>query len=344
MKKVIVVVLIMVFSLGTKAQDIHFSQFYASPLNLNPAMTGFTPSQFRIAANYRNQWAQVSVPFVTSSASFDINFLRKKNKLNYFGAGLLFVNDKSGSGQLSNQSVFASFAYHQRLQKNRNNFLSVGLQAGVVQKSLNINKLVFGAQFDLLTKSFSNPSIEHFNASGAIVYPALYAGILYSSIVSKFASYYAGVTMFNANVPKESFLLVQTNNDGTVNRLNRRINGHVGAKLGLTESVYLNPTLLYQMQSKDGELVIGTALTFQLSDLKMYPPTSLFIGSYYRLGDAAIAMAGFETKGLRLGLSYDINLSDLKVASAKQGGFELSLIYEAAPKASPRKIIYCPRF
>ena len=52
---VVVVLGLVVFNLNS--QDIHFSQFYMSPLNLNPAMTGVMNGNIRLTGNYWNQWA-----------------------------------------------------------------------------------------------------------------------------------------------------------------------------------------------------------------------------------------------------------------------------------------------
>jgi len=96
------------------AQDIHFSQFYASPMTLNPSLTGKISSKYRMTGIYRSQWGSVSVPFITFSGSFDLPFLQKQLKKNFLGAGLVVLNDKSGTGALTNQSVYVSLAYHQK--------------------------------------------------------------------------------------------------------------------------------------------------------------------------------------------------------------------------------------
>ena len=50
----IVMMLILGIS-SVKAQDIHFSQFYASPMNMNPATTGVIGCDMRFSAIYRNE-------------------------------------------------------------------------------------------------------------------------------------------------------------------------------------------------------------------------------------------------------------------------------------------------
>jgi len=44
------------YSNDLKAQDPHFSQFYAAPLYLNPALAGTSAGNYRVGVNYRDQW------------------------------------------------------------------------------------------------------------------------------------------------------------------------------------------------------------------------------------------------------------------------------------------------
>src|SRR5215207_4229075 len=82
---------------GATAQDIHYSQFYASPLTLNPALTGINDCSYRVNGMYRSQWSSIPAPYSTPSLSFDINSLAPKViKTGNLSAGLLIYNDRSG--------------------------------------------------------------------------------------------------------------------------------------------------------------------------------------------------------------------------------------------------------
>src|SRR5579871_6216536 len=91
--------LILVSSIA-RAQDPHFSQFYLSPLTLNPALAGDIDETYRAGAIYRNQYGSVTVPYVTPSASFDMNVFKGSESHDYLGLGLLILNDRSGDGNL----------------------------------------------------------------------------------------------------------------------------------------------------------------------------------------------------------------------------------------------------
>jgi type IX secretion system PorP/SprF family membrane protein len=325
------------------AQDIHFSQFYASPLSLNPAMSGKIANKYRIAANYRNQWGSVSVPFVTFSGSFDLPFATKQMKNNFFGAGLFIVSDKTGSGNLATQAAYISFAYHQKLAKKRirhpKHYLSMGLQAGYVQKSVDINKLVFASEWNPSSKTFTNPSLESFRAGGNISYADFTGGLMVSSFFSEMFALYGGLTFHHLSTPKESFLVGAAD----TNKINNRSTFHLGSKVGINDKIFLNPSFLYLNQTKGQDIVFGTSLSFILNN-DLSAPTAFYIGSWYRVGDAIVALVGYEIHNTRFGISYDINLSSLSPASANRGGLEFTLVHEGNPKTAPRRVIYCPRF
>src|SRR5690606_7730635 len=132
------------------AQDIHFTQFDAAPLVVNPAFTGGFNGTFRAAGIYRNQWQSVTIPFVTYSASVDAPIIRDLSIDDYLAAGLQIYNDKAGDGNLSNTSVLASVAYHKFLGGgggDPDKTLSVGFQGGYTSKSIDLSRLYFGNEF-----------------------------------------------------------------------------------------------------------------------------------------------------------------------------------------------------
>ena len=82
------------------AQDPVFSQFYSSPMSLNPALAGNGDANWRVVANHRSHWiGQGLDPLTTSSVSFDGKlFKQKNNEINYIGGGLMFMQDKGLAG------------------------------------------------------------------------------------------------------------------------------------------------------------------------------------------------------------------------------------------------------
>src|SRR5438105_3356061 len=105
---------------SAKAQDPNFSQFFASPLTLNPALTGKLDGVLRVDRNYRNQWPSIYNAFVTYTASVDAGILKNKiPEFDQFGVGILAFSDKAGQGApLQNNSIGISTAYHKALDEN----------------------------------------------------------------------------------------------------------------------------------------------------------------------------------------------------------------------------------
>ncbi len=134
---------LLLISVQAYAQDIHFSMFYASPLNLNPALSGVNDGTYRAAGIYRNQWRSISTPFVTYSGSFDIKLLQTKLKNDIFGVGGVFTGDRSGDGKLTMNSGMVSAAFHKGLDKDHKHFLGLGVALGYTQKSLKWQQLAF---------------------------------------------------------------------------------------------------------------------------------------------------------------------------------------------------------
>jgi type IX secretion system PorP/SprF family membrane protein len=117
MKRILVLVCCSVFTLTcVKAQDPHFSQFFSSPLTLNPALTGKFDGNFRIAGNYRDQWPAISKTFVTSTFSIDAPILTSRiQEIDALAIGVMGMNDRTANGILKSNFISASVAYHKGL-------------------------------------------------------------------------------------------------------------------------------------------------------------------------------------------------------------------------------------
>ena len=123
--KVIFFSTILTVSIFSYSQDYKFSQFYNSPLNLNPAFTGKINSLYRFVANYRVQYLplQSPSPYNTLSASADFGILRDKLKGDIFGVGVVFTNDRQTA--IRSNTALISLAYHKSLGRNKKDRKSV---------------------------------------------------------------------------------------------------------------------------------------------------------------------------------------------------------------------------
>jgi type IX secretion system PorP/SprF family membrane protein len=325
-----------------QAQDVHFTQFTASPLIVNPAFTGNFTGQWRASAIYRDQWRSVTAPFKTYAVSFDAPLVTDLTLDDYLAGGIQLYNDRAGDGNLSNLSALASVAYHKFLGNSSqpNMALSVGFQGGYTQKSIDLSRLYFGNEFQ---DGQFMPGVGGENLNNKIDYFTVNAGVGWAHSVGSRFGYSIGLGANNLNQPRETFQRKANSEVG----LGMRYTAQVGAIAYLGDKFSLRPAVLYQTQSTAVETVVGNEFHYIVGDPEFQNfTTAVFVGGWSRLNDAFMITAGLEFKGMRLGLSYDINNSDLKNASNGNGGFEISLTYKAPDALDfARKLIYpCSRF
>ena len=145
MKKLLstLIVCVALVSVST-AQDPNFSQFFASPLTLNPALTGKFDGVYRVAGNYRNQWPTINNAFVTKTASIDFGILKNNiPEIDQFGVGIMAFTDRAGNGVLNTNFAAVSVAYHKGLDENGYHQIGAGFQGTFVSKRLGCNKSCF---------------------------------------------------------------------------------------------------------------------------------------------------------------------------------------------------------
>ncbi|MBA3648352.1 MAG: PorP/SprF family type IX secretion system membrane protein [Chitinophagales bacterium] len=314
------------------AQDIHYSQFYSSPLSLNPALTGINDCNYRVGVMYRNQWKSVSIPYKTPSISFDINnVLPKIIKSGILSLGVIVINDQAGEGALTNLSILGSIAYQHGFADNKFN-LSLGVQGGYVQKRIDPSKLTFETQFN--GTSFDPALSNGENIDDKFGYADFNAGIYLSYSPTHAVDIFLGDAQSHLTTPKETFL------SGT-NDLHLRTTIHGGLRIGVTDKLSIIPQALYLMQSKARETNLGLGLAYAFT-----PDVHLYAGVYDRIKDAIIPQIGFEYKRVRLGLSYDINTSSLHNIASGNSAFEISLMYTGCLGniTLDQPVMFCPRY
>jgi type IX secretion system PorP/SprF family membrane protein len=304
-------------AINLNAQDLHFSQFESSPLNLNPALTGDFDGNFRIIGNHRNQWQSITEPFKSYSVSADAlltNFMSENRSV---GLGLLLNTDKAGDSEFGMTQVGFQIAYREKLPGNSKTEVSFGIQTSFNQKNLNYNNLRFNSQYDGIKFDPNLPSNQQF-ANDKIKYWDLAIGINLHHTVNRKIKIYGGLASFHLSKPDQSFTQKERI------PLDKRTNIHAGAEISIQQALIIYPSLLYMKQGKFKELNLGGNVKFKLQNTII---PAVYVGSWYRMKDAFFVKLGFDYKNLNLGMSYDFNTSKLKTASNSRGGFELSAIY-----------------
>ena len=309
--------LTLLLSIKASAQDLHFSQFFNSPLSSNPANTGFLPNtDYRIGAHYREQWSSIPVPYKTMSAYGDFQVLQNLIPSGWFGIGGMILQDIAGSGSLSSTKAYTSIAYHQMLGSA--SLLSAGFNLGLASKRINTANLRFGDMWD--GKFFNGPTTEIL-VNNSVNYLDVQAGLNYALFPSENLYMHVGVSMHHLNKPKESFFALSSSNDNIVQP---RYIVFADAVYKPNEQVIISPGIYYTQQAKASEFVGGLHLNYNVSG---NGEQQLILGAYMRPGDAIIPMLGYQWGNFKFNFTYDVTTSSLKNFNNGMGANEMYLQY-----------------
>ncbi len=335
MKKFVLISALLV-SLISKGQDIHFSEFFATPLFTSPALAGQFDGTYRFSGVIRRQWSLVSVqPFQTFGGAVELN---KPFNLKPLAVGLRIYHDYAGLGSLTTTSIAVPLSLRLRFGQAKNFTVSLGAQPEFFQQSLDLSKFswndqYFNNRFNAFAQSQENTSsstVNMFNFSG---------GIYMEKRVSERKRVGIGVSSFNISEANKSI------GPGTQWLLLRRNNIHLFSSISVGSSSFdFMPAAQFQHQGVHDELLIGSAFRYHLSTASM-DKRSVQIGVWGRTKDAACLSAGFTKNNLFIGGSYDFNLSQLRPASEYLGGWEFSIIYTLSTvREKISRVRQCPDF
>jgi type IX secretion system PorP/SprF family membrane protein len=340
------------------ASDPHFSQFYAAPMLLNPAMTGAFSCNVRVSAIYRSQWGSVltgeAVPmFSTPSISLDFRTNRGFMQGDAFGFGAYFMNDKAGESKFQTNQFGLSIAYHKSLDRRNEHFLSLGFTSALWQRSIDYTGLQFpdqnnGGLFDPL-----KPNGEYL-VNNNFLFWDVSTGLMYTGKFGRKgrASGYLGVAASHLNRPNESFL-----GDNSV-RLPMKFTVHGGYRFPLTKRFDAQPKFIFMNQGVSNELDFGSDIRILFEEREREGNNFRF-GAMFRMvggdtkaawhddqlnAEAVIINAGVEWNHINFSAAYDINVSQLVKGSQSQGAFELAASYVGCFAKRKPATIFCPKF
>jgi len=300
------------------AQDPAFSQFYANPLYLNPALAG-TQKCPRLTLNHRNQWPALSGNFVTTSASYD-QYVDAISG----GLGFFVLNDNAGRGTLNSFSVNGIYSYQFTISKQFQ--MVVGFQGTYFQRSLDWSRLTFGDQIDprrgFIYETQDTPrggTVDNVDFStGAVLFSE---------------TFYMGVAVHHLFEPNESLIVAEA-------PLERKYTVHAGANFPINKDVkgnsdtYISPNVLYQRQFDFEQINIG-----------LYVKKGPLIGGvWYRFEDSFIALLGVETDRFKVGYSYDLTTSQLTTQTAGSHEISFAFTFNCRPQKKKFRAISCPAF
>jgi len=333
------ILILLTFCLGANAQDIHFSQFFETPLLRNPALAGIFSGDIRLEAVYRTQWQSLVVPYQTVSFSSEFKLpIGSGNDFITVGGEILY--DRSGSVALTTTHVLPVVNYHKSLSPDRNMYISLGFMGGLVQRNFNPNNVTTNNQFDGNGYNSSLPTGETFTRSSYSYFDAS-TGMSFNSQLgdNKDNNMFVGISYQHFNKPSDiSFYGVATD------ELTPKWVYSGGVRLSTTNDSYVTFQGDYSTQGPYTEFIGGALLTKKLDDIDE-PKYLINAGLFLRWQNALIPVVKLEAKPLSISVSYDINISQLAAASTGQRAFEMALSYQKYfANNSSRDAVRCPKF
>lgn len=330
MKRILTVLIFTVcglFSNKIFAQvDPHFSQYYAYPLWLNPALTGVFNGDLRVTGNFRSQYGSIDNPYSSTAISADF---RPTSKLS---VGINIMDQSAGSAGYNYLAAYGSASYSIIVSNDSYQHVNFGLQAGMINRRFDMSKFEFGNQYDP-TMGFnpSLPSLENFNSTNTTVFDANAGVFYYDGNPLKTANLFGGVSVNHIAPAKDPFSTVADS------KIPLRYDLHAGVRIQASESFSVTPHALYIQQQNNRILAIGAYTRFMVKG-----DNGLLLGYMYRINDASVATVGYNFNNFVMGASYDITSSSLTRANQGQGGLELSLYYIFRKRIQEPEEV-CPR-
>ena len=351
--RLLVFSVVVLLSIGesARAQDPHFSQFFANPLYLNPAYAGSVVCP-RIVANFRHQWPVTTAKWTTYSASYDQHFNAIAG-----GVGVLFTGDRAGAGTI-NTNAF-SLIYSFKADLTREVAMRIAVQATYQQKSIDYKGALLGDMID---------------PKSGFVYATKEPWETYIKGVADFSTgiifysdkFYGGLAAHHITQPNESFFY----KTGKTARLPMKLSGNFGAVFDLKQhqrkeknvgDMTISPNIIFQYQNRFSKE--GSASYSYLNLGMYYSVYPMVLGAWYRNGllrekdknskyapnrpDAIVFLAGIEYEFFKVGYSYDFTLPDAKTNKMKTGGaHEISAQFHLPCPVKARRVrhINCPKF
>ncbi len=316
-----------------RAQDPHFTQYFASPLTLNPALTGFFDGTYRLALNERQQWWNVGSSYSTTSVSADLKIIPDDiPRFDTFGIGFSGLFDKSLSGALLSNYISASAAYHKSLAGEGRQTLGLGFQVSFANRFIDFSKLSFASQFN---GDIFDPSIPvSFENNANTKYFEINTGLLYALHTGN-GNFYAGASLYHTNKPTETIF------DPSGYRIPFRETIHGGGEVNINPLSSMLFSGVFMTQGGINDELIGAAYGMKTGDdFNNLNSTKLYLGFWYRFNDSYIPYIGIDYNNFNVGINYSFSSSS--ISGYHPATFEVSLIFKH--KSNSNQASLCPRF
>lgn len=317
------------------AQDPIFSQFFASPLSVNPALAGNGDANWRLMGLRRNQWISAGTdPLNTTSLSFDGKIYKNKyNEHNYVGGGLMFLQDNGLAGAYKSSSFNFALSSHVSLDADDIQGLSAGIGGTYANTLIDFSQLSFASQLSSSGFNRALPTNEAYMSSIKPYYSA-FAGLTYT--------YRNERTNFDIGIAGYRFMRTSKSALQDVNQFDPpRYNVHADFQTYLSDRLIFNANSMFVFENNINSYSLGVNFGNILGDVNNIENPAVFnTGIWYRQNEAIIPYIGLGYGSLQGGLSYDVNISNSKSSIGPLQTFEFSLILRSGNKS--RSTIPCP--
>ncbi|RYZ53576.1 MAG: type IX secretion system membrane protein PorP/SprF [Sphingobacteriales bacterium] len=315
-------------------QDVHFSQFFESPLYRNPALSGIFTGDIRVQAIFRDQWNSVTNAYKTGSLNAEYKTPIGQAD-DFLTIGMLALHDRAGTIGWTTVQFLPALTYHKSLSADYNRYLSVGFMGGWVQKNFDRSKMTTNSTYEGIGdgEPLANTSYSYLDGS---------AGISYNATIrdNPDDNLYLGIAYHHFARPNQSFY-----RDPAI-ELNPKWVFSGGVRFGISEYAYLTMQADHSRQGSFTESVAGAMVGMKLGPDPENPPYVLHAGAYFRLNDALIPVVKLDYFPFSFAFSYDVNVSRLRTSSYGRGGMELSLSFVKSLDRDNASLnaVRCPRF
>lgn len=317
-----------------RSQDVHFSQFFETPLLRNPSLAGLFAGDIRVQAVYRDQWNSVTTAYKTASLNSEYKMPVGKSN-DFVTVGLQLLQDRAGTISWVSTHALPALNYHKSLSDEKTKYLSLGVMGGWVQKRFDRTKMITNSMYNGLGdgETFLNPQFSYWDASVGLSYNAQFTQ-------SPDNNFYIGVALHHFNRPKNTFF-----RDPRV-ELMPKTDISAGVRFAATEWSYVTVQANQSFQGAYSESIGGIMYGLKLGEETENPKYVVHGGAFFRLNDAIIPVLKVDYRPFSFSLSYDANVSQLRSSSYGRGGFELGVSYAGFTNRenSSLNAVVCPKF
>ncbi len=380
LKKYIVLIIVCCMGNWVNAQDVHYSYYQFTPVDVNPAMSGAFNGSYRLNGVYSQKEiaATNGHHFYTYSLSADAPIIRGLRKQDWIGVG--FHADISQTGHIPEELVGAgrdniqslmflkvAAAYHLALNKKQTRIFTLGLQ--MTNSNRNIAFLNPGGMTRVgMMFAGPDPDLNAFNGlkgqggggGGAnqsqnirYGYRDFRTGLLYNERGKKtdlklgvaFNGLFRPYVGTSALIPRRSFTRPDQGGPPPKDSVETRyfgLNLHGELKYKINEKFSVVPSFFYYSLGPANAFNVNAHAWYQIDPEKDFKAG---FGLGTRSMRDILFFFGAEFGDYRAGIAYDMPVSDKTIATGLVGGFELCVSYMGKiykkPKVKP--VVFCPR-